>query len=268
MRTAVMAGLLALAAASGALEHPEPGTRIESEELPPLGGGARRPLLEPGRVTVFVFVRPGHDHSEEALARLAALEREFAPRVRFVAVVSGDAPEAAVRSMAARAGASMPVLVDPGDQLYGRLGVRVHPLTGVVGADGRLVAWEPFQKVNQGEVIRACIREALGEISAAEAAAARAPSKGTMPGDDPRAVARRDVKMGQMLLERGSLEPALRAAERALARDPEAAGARSLAGRALAGMGRCADAIAELERALAADPSDAAAAAARKGCSP
>ena len=269
VRAASLAAVLALAPRAGAVEHPGPGAPVANEELPALGGGARRPFLDAGRVTVFVFVRPGQDHSEETLARLAALEREFAPRgVAFVAIVSGDAPEAEVRAMAGKAGAAMPVLADPGDRLYGRLGVRLHPLTGVVDAGGRLVAWEPFQKVNQGEVLRARIREALGEISAAEAAEASAPARATMPGDDPRAVARRDVNLGKMLLERKSYEQALGAAERALGRDPESAAARSLAGRALAAMGRCAEAVAELDRALAKDPGDAAALAARKGCAP
>jgi len=265
---ALLLGVLSLTAPAlaPALDHPEPGAALEVVELPPLGGGPARPFAPPGTASVFAFVRPGQDHSLETLGRLAELEREFAPRVSFVAIVSGSVPEAEVREMVARSGVRMPVLVDRDDRLYGRLEVRLHPLVGVVDATGRLVAWEPFHQVNEGERLRARIREALGEIGAAEAAGAAAPKRATMPGDDPRAVARREVKLGEMLLGKGSPEPALRTAERALSRDPDSAAAHALAGRALAALGRCAEALPELDRALRTAPGDEAALSARKGC--
>jgi len=137
-----------------------------------------------------------------------------------------------------------------------------------VDPQGKLVAWEPFHKVNEAELLRARIRQALGEISAAEAQGALAPARATMPGDDPRDVARRDVKLGLMLLEKKSFAQAEKSAERALSRDPESAAAHALLGRALAATGRCAKAVPELDRALAAAPGDEAAQAARKACSP
>jgi tetratricopeptide (TPR) repeat protein len=261
--------VLLSAAPAPALDHPEPGAKVAEEDLPALGGGARHPFLAPGEVSVFAFVRPGQDHSAETLLHLAELEREFpSTKVVFVAVVSDQAPEEEVRNLVRSAGARMPVLVDVGDRLYGRLGVRLHPMVGIVDRGGRLVAWEPFHKVNESEVLRARIREALGELSPAEALAALAPPRATMPGDDSRAVSRRDVNLGKMLLDRKNYEQALQAAKRALERDPSSAAAHALAGGALAGMGKCAEALPELDRALELDPHAAAALEAKKGCTP
>jgi len=275
-RRGARAALLAVACAlstlgraspAEAIDHPRPGDPLPVERLPAAAGGAR-PYLEAGRVSVFVFFRPGQDHSGDALQRLAAIEQEFAGRVSFVAVVSGSAPVAAAAAAAAAAGIRMPVLVDEGDRLYGRLEVRLHPLVGVADAQGRLVAWEPFRKVNYSEVIRARIRYALGEISEAEVARAIDPPRATMPGDDPRKVARRDVKLGRMLLERGQPAKALDSARKALERDPGSAPAHALAGRALAATGDCAAARAELEEALRLDPKDEDAVAAKEAPCP
>lgn len=271
MRGPAIALAWALLEAPGAPAEarPAPGALLEPCALEEAGGGPRRGFLSAGRVSVFAFVRPGQDHSRDTLAKLADLEREFSSRpVAFAAIVSGAAPPADVDAMVREAGVRMPVLLDAGDRLYGRLEVRLHPVVGVADADGRLVALEPFRQVNQAEVLRARIRQALGEIGAAEAARALDPPRSSMPGDDPLAVARRDEALARMLLERGSPAPALASARRALSRDPGSARAHALAGRALAALGRCAEALVELDRALRLDPGDAAARSAREACAP
>jgi len=244
-------------AGATAIEHLRPGEPVPGDLLPALGGEAR-PLCEPGKVSVFVFFRPGQDHSADALARLAGLEAEFAREpVSFVAVVSPSFAPAEATAALAAARARMPVLVDEGDRLYGRLEVRLYPVVGIADREGKLVAWEPFQKVNYAEVIRAHIRVALGQISAAEAARAANPPRAAMPGDDPKAVARRDVKLSRMLLEHGNPAKALESARRAIALDPGSAPAHALAGRALARIGDCVSSRSEIEAALRIDPADA-----------
>ena len=251
-----------------AIEHLRPGEPVPADLLA-VRGGAPRPLCEPGRACVFVFFRPGQDHSEDALARLSRLEAEFANEpVSFAAVASGSFSPSAVASAVLAAGVRMPVLVDEGDRLYGALEVRLYPVVGIAGPDGKLVAWEPFRKVNYGEVIRARVRLALGRITAEEAERAAEPPRASMPGDDPRQVARRDLKLGRMLLERGNAAKALEAARRALSLDPASAAAHALAGRALGALGDCAAARAEVEAALRADPADAEALAVDKAPCP
>lgn len=256
----------ALAPAGGALAV-DVGQVIENEELPALAGGRER-LLGEGQASVFVFVRPHHEHSTDALRQMAACEKELAGKpVHWVAVVSGSAAAGEVSAMVRETGIRMPVLVDQGDALYSRLGVRLHPLVGVADGSRRLVAWQPYLRLNYCEVIKARVRFLLGEITSAQLDAVIAPPRATMPGEDRRFVARRDLNLGRMFLERQAWQKALDSARKALERDPAFAAARTLAGQALAGMGRCAEAAIEFDAALALDPRDAAAAEGRQGCS-
>jgi len=269
-RSAVLLGAVLLVAwppGSLAFANVKEGDLLEEEELPGLEGG-RLPYLGRGRASVFVFFRPGQDHSLDALRRLAALERELAGRpVRFVAIVSDAWTSDEVRATVRQAGIRMPVLVDRGDALYGKLGVRLHPVIGIADGQHRLAAYEHFRQINLEEILRARIRRVLGEIDDAGLAKALEPARATMPGDDPRFVARRELNLGRLLLERRNFEKALAAARKAQERDPTFAAARTLAGQALAGMGRCAEAVVEFDAALALDPRDGAAAEGKKGCS-
>ncbi len=269
-RTAALLGAALWAAwapGSHAFAGVEPGAVLENAELPALGGGTAT-LLGKARASVFVFFRPKQDHSLETLRQLAGLEKELAGKpVRFAAVVSGTWAAGDVQEAVAASWIRMPVLVDQGDALYGRLGVRVHPVVGIADEKWRLAAYQPFEKINQAEVLRARIRRVLGEIGDAELAKALAPARATMPGEDRALVARRDVNLGRMFLERRAWQKALDAARKAQERDATSAAARTLAGQALAGMGRCGEALAEFEAALALDPRDGAAAEGKKGCS-
>ncbi len=242
------------------------GDAVENEELPVLGGG-RHALLGKGKASVFVFVRLNQDHSIAVLECLAEIEREFAGQpVHFAAVISDGAPDDEVKAMVKQTGIRMPVLVDAADRVYAKLGVRLHPVIGIVNPQSRLTAYEPFTKINLCEVLRARIRQALGEISEAEVAKVIEPAAGTMPGEDKRFVAKRDLNFGKMLLQRKNFEKALESARRAQERDPTFAAAHTLAGQALAGMGNCPAAAAEFDAALKLDANDAAAAEGRKSC--
>jgi Flp pilus assembly protein TadD len=70
-----------------------------------------------------------------------------------------------------------------------------------------------------------------------------------MPGDDVRYVAKRDVNLGKVFLEKKSWEKALESARKAQERDPTFAAAHTLAGQALAGLGQCKEALAEGRKA-------------------
>ncbi len=252
--------------ASRAFASVDVGDAVENEELPMLGGG-RHTLLAKGKASVFVFFRLNQDHSIDVLERLAEIEREFAGKpVHFAAVVSDGWSDDEVKATVKQTGIQMPVLIDTADRIYGKLGVRLHPVIGIVNAQSRLTAYEPFTKINLGETIRARIRQALGEISEAEVAKVIEPAAGTMPGDDKRFVAKRDVNFGRMLLQRRNWEKALESARRAQERDPTFAGAHTLAGQALAGMGNCPAAAAEFDAALKLDANDAAATEGQKSC--
>jgi tetratricopeptide (TPR) repeat protein len=265
----LLCGLLVLAArplAGRAFANVEVGDPVEESELPTLDG-TRHPLVAKGaKASVVIFFRPGQDHSEDTLRQLAALEREFAANpVRWVAVVSDSWPADEVRRFVAATGVKMPVLVDVGDALYGRLGVRLHPSIGIVDAKGRLVAYEPFRQINYAERVAGRIRMALGELTEAGFAAIDAPPRAVTRTEE--GVARRHVSYARSLLRLEQHEKALAECDRSLAVLPTAA-AHALRGRILAALARCPDALRAFDAAQRLDPTNAEADEGRKACAP
>jgi hypothetical protein len=130
-----------------------------SEQIPP-----RKALA-----TVLVFFRPEHAHSIETLRHLAGCTEGIeSSSVHFAAVVSSASPPEQVREAVVDAGIRNPVLVDRDDELYARLGVQVHPAVVVLDDEQRLVAQEPWRRVNFCDRVLGKIRYALHEIDLAE----------------------------------------------------------------------------------------------------
>jgi tetratricopeptide (TPR) repeat protein len=245
--------------------HAQIGDLVDDVELPTLEGRRDRLLGKGMKANVFVFFRPQQDHSLETLKVLAACEAEFrAKPVRFVGIVSDSFPAEEVRAAVKESGIRMPVLVDTGDALYAALGVRLHPLIGVVDARRKLTAWEPFRKINYCERTRIRVRYLLGEVSEAEIAKVDEPEESeNKPTED--GVAKRHVNYARMLLQMGDHAGALAEAQKALLISPSAA-AYALQGEALAAMGKCPDATRAFEAALRIDPRNAVAQAKRTSC--
>src|SRR6266540_5771607 len=142
--------LAGLAFANVALGEP-----VENADLPTLDGGRAALLSRKALANVFIFFRPEQDHSLATLKAMADCEREFADKpVHWVAVVSSRFDPQGVREFVREAGIRMPVLVDQGDELYGRLGVRLHPVIGIADGQLKLLAYEPFHKINYCDRIR------------------------------------------------------------------------------------------------------------------
>jgi hypothetical protein len=258
---------LATVAPLAAAPSPSPLAPLPNPELPTLDGGHSTLLSEAGEVSVFLFARPGQEHSTRAIRELAGCAADFAGKpVRLVVVVSGSVPPAEVNAAVAEAGLKVPVLLDVGDSLYDLLGVRLHPLVGVADQKQRLAAWMPYQAVNYCDAVKARVRFLLGEIDEAALAKVLAPPRAGMPGASSAGVASRDVNLGRLQLERGDGDKALASARKALARAPDSGPAHALAARALAALGRCPEAAPEIEAALRVDPNDREALAAKAAC--
>jgi len=267
LRLALLA--LPLAAPLRAARAEAPGERLDNPELPTLDGGRARLLGAAGEVSVFVFARPGQEHSARMLREMAGCKADLAGKpVRFAVVVSSSAAPAEARAALAEAGLSVPALVDAGDALYGRLGVKLHPVVGLADREGRLAALVPYQAVNYREAVRARIRFLLGEIDEGALSRALAPPRADMPGATAASVASRDLALGRLQLERGEGEKALASARKALSLAPDSAVAHGLAARALASLRRCPEAAADVAAALGADPAEAQALAAKEACPP
>jgi hypothetical protein len=253
-----LAAALALPACAAALETGEP---LDDRELPTLAGGKAH-LVQAGVVNVLVFVRPGHGHCLDTLRDFASREGRPAG-TRWAAVVPGDVPLAETRAQLAGTGIRMPVLLDPGDAVYGRLALKLHPTVVVVDRQGRLAAVEPYREVNYGDRLEARLRFTLGELTEAQLAEAIDPPAAETRSDS--GMARSNLRFAQQLLELGQLDQALATAQRGLALEPSAQG-YLLQGRILARQGKCPEAARAFDMALRLEPGNAQAAGEKAKC--
>ncbi len=229
------------------------GDLVADVELPALDGRTEHLLAKGAKANVLVFFRPGQERSADTLAQLAASEAAFAGKpVRFVALAPGTSSLAEVRAAATAARVRMPVLLDVGDAVYARLGVRLHPLVAIVDGAGRLAAWEPFREINHRARTEVRVRWLLGEASEAEIARVDAPPRSeTGPTDEGRA--KGHLNFARRLLAIGDRDQALVEVRKALALAPSAGG-YALEGEVLAAMGKCPDARRAFEAARSLEP--------------
>jgi len=240
------------------------GDTVEDVQLATLGGGRDRLLAKGIKANVFVFFRPEQERSLDTLKELASCEKEFAGKpVRFVGVVSDSWPADQVKELVREAGTRMPVLVDEGDALYGALGIRLHPVIGIVDARRKLAAFEPFRQINYCERVKVRIRFLLGEVSEAEIARVDEPARSTTRTDD--GVARRHLNFARMLHRIKQEDKALEEIQKSLAIAPSAA-ALALQGEILAATGKCPEALLAFEGALKIEPANPVALDGRKSC--
>jgi hypothetical protein len=253
--------------AGRAFANVEVGQKLEATTLPALEGGKRELVSRKALANVFIFFRPRQDHSASTLRQMAECEKDFAGKpVHWVAIVSGSWEKDEVRAFVKDSGVKMPVLVDENDELYGKLGVRLHPVVGIADGEGTLLAYEPFRKIHFCDIVRARIQFALKEIDAAAVEQVVHPEKAPMPGDVPGAAANRHVRMGRMFVKMKNWEKAADSAREAITRDPASPAAHLLLGDALAGQGDCAAAGKEYDEVLRLEPANVAAADGKRGC--
>lgn len=240
------------------------GAVVDDAELRTLDGGKHQ-LFQKGAVAnVVVFFRPAQEHSLDTLKELAACEKDFeGKKVHWVAIVSDSWAPEEVRAVVAESGIRMPVLWDDGDALYGRMGVRLHPVIGVFDGKRRLAAYEPFRAINYCNRVRGRIQLVLGELSEAEFAKIDNPERSITRTDE--GVARRHLNFARSLFRIQKNEKALAQVQKSLGVLPSAA-AYALQGQILAADGNCGDALRSLDAALKLEPKNAEALDGRKTC--
>jgi hypothetical protein len=253
MRHSAAALVLALvvtpAADAEAFRETPVGAVIQNRKMPTLDGKTES-LLGAAKANVFMFFRSGQDHSEQALWQVAQLEKELASKpVRFVGIVSSDEPREAVAEMVRQSGAKLTVLVDEKDSFYGEVGVSLHPSIGIADAQGKLVAYQPFRKINLQDALRGQIQRALGEITDAQLAAILDPKP--TPVAVNRAQAR--VNLARKLLGMGAVDAAIQSARAAVALEPAVAENHAVLAETLARGGKCDEAAREAAEARKLD---------------
>ncbi|MDP1901513.1 MAG: hypothetical protein Q8K96_13820 [Rubrivivax sp.] len=258
--TVCLAGLNAASAV-----HAQIGTPVADRELATLGGGKGRVLGDVG-ASVLVFFRPGQERSKSALEELTGCQAKLAGKsVRWAAVVSDAAPADGVAALMRETRFAAPVLVDSGDALYGSLGIALHPVVVIVGADRRLAAFEPFRSLDFCTVVSARIRHTLREISDDELRAALEPPSAAMQGGADQ-VARRYHALAAMQFKAGNHDKALDSVRKSLERNPQFAPSHELMGEILLAQMNCVAAVDAFTQALALDANSAAAKAGIERC--
>lgn len=238
--------------AAAGFHRADVGDLIENIALPSLAG-ERLPLLGDATVNVFTFFKPDQEHSQTTLTHLAELEKEFAGKsVHWVAVVSDRFTPAAIEAAVEKSAIAMPVLIDTGDELYGRLGVALVPNIGITDSEHRLVADLPFNKVNYTTVIRGHIQHQLQEISDAELQNILNPPAATQGSNGE--VAHRHLRYAERLFAAGLIDQALKNVQASLEKDPGQAAAYVLQGQILEAQGLVDEALKSYAKALELDP--------------
>jgi tetratricopeptide (TPR) repeat protein len=249
-----------------AFARAEPGTQLENVELKTLAGGKEKLLSSKVKANIFVFFRTGQERSVDALKQMAQCEQELAGKsIHWAAVVSGSEPVDEVRAVVSATGIRMPVLLDEGDVLYDRLGVRLHPMVGIADGALKLQALEPYRQIDYCDVIKTRLKVLLGEATLADLEKAINPEPSPLPGSDPMKKAMRDVNMARRLYELGLHEKAIKQAQKALEVAPVGQ-AFVVMGEAYAKLGKCAESTKALDQALKLDPSNKDVAPARTLC--
>lgn len=244
----MMTLMLALAASSAAAAV-DVGALVDDAELPALSGGKMH-LLAGGSVNVLVFAKPDHPHCLETLRDLAAREGKIAG-ARWIVLLPGDTTAADARALASTTGVKMPMALDVGDTIYGKLEVKLQPTIVVVDRQRKIVGYEPFREINYGERVTARVRFTLGQIGEKELAEAVEPARSDPHSDQ--GMAKSQVKFGEKLMEMGQLEMALAQVDKSLATSPSSA-SYLLQGRILTRQGKCPEAAKAFEVALQLEP--------------
>jgi len=239
------------------------GSEIENVSLPALAGGEQH-LLSDTNVSVFIFIKPGLAHSNQALVQIASMEKEMAGKpVHWCAIVSDRIPKADVEAEVQATGIKMPVLIDQGDTLYGKFGVVLHPVVGITDQNRRLVAYQPFAEVNYANFIRAQIQHALKEIPDDELAAVMEPTALNLSGDA--SVAHRFLRLAEKQFQNTNYGQALANVQKSLGKNPTAE-AYVLQGRVLLAQGQRAEALVAFKEALKLDSQNSTALESIKAC--
>lgn len=239
---------------------------VIDESLPRLDGGGKAAVTGKDQVSLVFFFRPDQEHSKEALRLLAKCEQDLAgKKLHWAAVVSDAYPAAEVSPVLAEAGVQMPVLVDEGGKLYGKLNIRMTPELAITDKHGKVTGYQPFSKLDYCALVEARVRFALGEIDQAALDKTIAPPKATMPGGSENE-AKRHVNYGKLMLGSKSWDKAIDHGKKAIEKDPKLVTGYVLLGDGLAGKGDCGEAGKAYDQALALDPNNGPAAKGKAGC--
>ena len=263
----VLIGLsfLLLAESTTAKSFPFRGVK-EGEKLPAVSlvdaasGQAVKAAAADGRGVLLVFV--GADlaskkkRSLKALKVVAGLNDFLAKKKIDVYVIdSQGGDQDAVREIIAKAKVGGRLYVDPGREVYGRLGIFVMPSLLLVAPDGAIAAGMGYSH-DLGKRLRGAVEVMLGEKTQEEIEAELHPRMVEMSKEE--AAARRHFHLGQTLAAKGQPEMAVKELKKAIAIDEKMGKAHIELGCLYLDLGDAAAAKKSLAVGLGLEPDDLA----------
>jgi tetratricopeptide (TPR) repeat protein len=230
----------------------EPGSVMEPFACRTADGTEFRFSAPSDCATILIFVAPHQKRSDRALDDLLSLAAEVIDaehRIQLLVIVSGDAGVDYFENELKDDHASIVLLEDTGDVLWGELGIIVTPTTILVDPDG-VVSWtragHGFDFSVEAEMN---LKSALG-IEPREATE-DAPAEPVSPPPDRSELGRRHLRMAQFYARRGDLEQALDEGRRAAGLMPDTPHAQIELARLLCLNGRADEAL-DVTRAIEA----------------
>jgi len=171
----------------------------------------------PDKPAVVVFVRPGQQQSDDALAQIkSVIEKQ--PAAQVVLIFSGPDNAAAGQDYAAARRIMWPVVLDRDYALSGQMNVHVWPATIVVGMDGTELARLTSLPTAYAADLHAQLDFAAKKIDKGELNR-RLSSRQVVAATSQQA-ATRFLIIANALLERGQVDEALVEIEQGLSREP------------------------------------------------
>lgn len=209
-----------------------------------------------GKAVVLAFLRQGQDKSEKVLKALAGLDPAVASKTQVLGVVVNPG-EGDAAAWVEKAGNGLTVLLDPGEEVYGKYGGLVAPSTGVLKPGRVFVGEVAGYSAGYKDELEGVLKVALGLATAAEVKAA-ADKSGGADIPEARRAAEREVEQARKLIERKMKDKALDAAKQAVVSDETYPAAQTLLGRLLldASDANADEALGHFEKALALAPKD------------
>lgn len=225
--------LLLTALIGAALDRPavamprnaRPGDPVPQISLTDLDGKVAKTAEWRGRPGVLIFVAAGQSSSERALRALqAARDTIAADNIGMLALTADAVQVPYFRELGHRAGLRIPVALDPGRDVYGRIGVIVLPTTLFYDKSGKLAFVISGYDLSYQNTAEAHLKLLAGRISADEHAQRLVT---TRPGrDDQHDRADRLCRSAEFMRRRGLTTQAAAELEKAIEADPSYAPAR------------------------------------------
>lgn len=210
-----------------------------------------------GKAVAIAFLKQGQDKSEKVLKALGGMDADLAAKSQVLGIIVNPTEGDAAAWVEKAGGGSVTVLLDPGEEVYGKYGGMVTPATGVVKPDGVFVGEVASYSASFKDEVQGLLKVGLG-LATAEQIKADAEKGKVADTPEARKAAERELEKARKLIERKMKDKALEAAKAAVSSDDTYAPAHAMTGKLLldASEANADEAMSHFEKALALAPKD------------